>query len=452
MNDAKTFLTPDEEKSALHISNAEREAANIPDVSPETPILAINKAAIIGAGTMGGGIAMNYINAGIPVLLKETTREALERGLAVIKRNYASSVKKGRLTQEEVEQRIGLITLQTDYAGFENVDIVVEAAFESMDLKKQIFGELDKICKKSAILASNTSTLSIDEIADSTSRPQNVIGHHFFSPANVMRLLEIVRGAKTSDEVIATSMDLGRRLKKLSVLVGNCRGFVGNRMVEPYGREANFLVEEGATVEQVDRALTNFGMAMGIFAMSDLAGVDVGWRVRQEYKHLEIEGRRYPLVADKVFEMGRYGQKTKAGWYDYDDQRQATPNAQVAQMIKETSVSAGIEQRETNDKEIIERLIYALVNEGAKILEEGFALRSSDIDLVYLNGYGFPRQLGGPMFYADTIGLDNVYKRTMDFHEKYGDWWKPSELLKSLAENGKTFSDFDSEKSRIAKS
>jgi len=439
-----------ESKALIHVFFGEREVAKIPDVPKDTPVLPIEKAAVIGAGTMGGGIAMNFANAGIPVVLKETTEEALTRGMATIEKNYASSVKKGRMTGDQMQKRLSLITPTLVYDEFADADVVVEAAFENMALKREIFGALDKICKPSAILASNTSTLSIDEIAAATSRPEMVIGHHFFSPANVMRLLEIVRGEKTSKEVVATSMKLAKRLKKLGVLVGNCRGFVGNRMVEPYGREAQFLVEEGATVEQVDRALNNFGMAMGLFAMSDLAGVDVGWRVREEYKHLEIAGRRYPIIADKIYELGRYGQKTKAGWYDYDENRKPAPNAEIAQMLKDTATNAGIRQREISDEEIIERTIYALVNEGAKILEDGIALRSVDIDLVYINGYGFPVRRGGPMFYADTIGLEKVYQKVKELHEAHGVWWKPSELLKKLAETGESFSDFDRRKLQTA--
>lgn len=435
-----------ESKALIHIFFGEREVAKIPDVPKDTPVLPIEKAAVIGAGTMGGGIAMNFANAGIPVVLKETTEEALTRGMAAIEKNYAGSVKKGRMTEEAMRKRLSLITPTLGFDEFADADVVVEAAFENMALKLEIFGELDKICKPSAILASNTSTLSIDRIAAATSRPEMVIGHHFFSPANVMRLLEIVRGEKTSKEVVATSMKLAKRLRKLGVLVGNCRGFVGNRMVEPYGREAQFLVEEGATVEQVDRALNRFGMAMGLFAMSDLAGVDVGWRVRQEYKHLEIAGRRYPIIADKIYELGRYGQKTKAGWYDYDENRKPAPNTEIAQLLKDTATNAGIEQREISDEEIVERTIYALVNEGAKILEDGIALRSVDIDLVYINGYGFPIWRGGPMFYADTIGLGKVYQKVKEFQEAHGDWWQPSELLKELAERGESFGDFDRKK------
>jgi 3-hydroxyacyl-CoA dehydrogenase len=435
-----------ESRALIHVFFGEREVAKIPDVPKETSVLPIEKAAVIGAGTMGGGIAMNFADAGIPVVLKETTEAALTRGMATIEKNYASSVKKNRISEDQMQMRLNLITPTLVYDAFADADVVVEAAFENMALKREIFGKLDKICKPSAILASNTSTLSIDEIADATSRPEMVVGHHFFSPANVMRLLEIVRGEKTSKEVVATSIKLAKRLRKLGVLVGNCRGFVSNRMLEHYGREAQFLVEEGAGVEQVDRALNNFGMPMGLFAMSDLAGVDVGWRVRQEYKHLEIAGRRYPIIADKIYELGRYGQKTKAGWYDYDENGKPAPNAEIAQMLKDAATEAGIEQREVSDEEIIERTIYALVNEGAKILEDGIALRSVDIDLVYINGFGFPVWRGGPMFYADTVGLDKVYEKVKEFHETRGDWWQPSELLKELAETGKSFSDFDRRK------
>lgn len=439
----KKCLQSTESKALIHVFFGEREVAKIPDVPKDTPVLPIEKAAVIGAGTMGGGIAMNFANAGIPVVLKEATEEALTHGVETIQKNYASSVKKGRMSEDQMQKRLALITPTLVYDEFADADIVVEAAFENMDLKREIFGELDKICQPSAILASNTSTLSIDEIARATSRPEMVIGHHFFSPANVMRLLEIVRGVETSKEVIATSLKLAKRLKKVGVLVGNCRGFVSNRMLEPYSREAQFLVEEGATVEQVDRALTEFGMPMGLFAMSDLAGVDVGWRIRQEYKHLEIAGRRYPIIADKIYELGRYGQKTKAGWYDYDENRRPAPNAAIAEILKSAAIEAGIEQREISDDEIIERMMYALVNEGAKILEDGIALRAVDIDLVYINGFGFPARRGGPMFYADTIGLEKVYKRIKEFYAARGDWWKPSELLKELAETGKSFSDFD---------
>jgi 3-hydroxyacyl-CoA dehydrogenase len=437
-------------KAMIHAFFGEREVAKIPDIPKDTPQIEIKKAAVVGAGTMGGGIAMNYANAGIPVLLKEASQELLDKGLATIKKNYANSVKKGRFTQAEMDRRLSLIQPQLTYDGFEEADIVVEAVFEGMELKKQVFGELDKVCKPGAILATNTSTLNIDEIASVTSRPQMIIGHHFFSPANVMRLLEIVRGKATSKEVIATSMSLAKRLNKVGVLVGNCRGFVGNRMIHQYGREAQFLVEEGAKPEEVDGALYKFGLAMGPLQMGDLAGLDVGWRIRKEYKHLEDPHVRHPKVADQLCEMGRYGQKTGAGWYRYDENRRAIPDPEVEKLIEQVAAEAGIERRQISEDEIIERTMYALINEGAKILEEGFALRAVDIDIIYLNGYGYPVWRGGPMFYADTVGLKKVYERILEFEERHGKLWTPAALLKQLAEQGKTFADFDKEKSAAA--
>ncbi len=436
-------LFSDQSKALIHVFFGEREVAKIPDIPKETATIQINKAAVVGAGTMGGGIAMNYANAGIPVLLKESTQEMLDRGLATIRKNYSNSVSKGRFSQEEMDRRMSLIHPTLSYDGFGEVDIVVEAVFEGMELKKQVFGELDRACKPEAILASNTSTLNIDEIASSTSRPHMVIGHHFFSPANVMRLLEIVRGSKTSKEVIATSMKLAGRLKKVGVLVGNCRGFVGNRMLAPYLREAQFLVEEGAKPEQVDAALYGFGLAMGPLAMGDLAGLDVGWRIRKEYKHLEDPNERHPIIADRLCEQGRYGQKTGAGWYRYDENRKAVPDPEVDKLIEQAATEAGITRREIDDDEIIERTMYALVNEGAKILEEGFAMRALDIDIIYINGYGYPAWRGGPMWYADTVGLKKVYDRIVEFQAAHGEVWKPAALLKQLAEQGKTFADFD---------
>ncbi len=436
-------LFSDQSKALIHVFFGEREITRIPDIPKDTPQIEIKRAAVVGAGTMGGGIAMNYANAGIPVLLKETSQEFLDRGLAVIKKNYSNSVRKGRFSQEEMDRRMSLLQPTLTYDGFDEVDIVVEAVFEGMELKKQVFTELDKICKPEAILASNTSTLDIDEIASVTSRPQMVIGHHFFSPANVMRLLEIVRGAATSKEVVATSMALAKRLKKVGVLVGNCRGFVGNRMLAPYGREAQFLVEEGARPEAVDAALYKFGMAMGPMAMGDLAGLDVGWRIRKEYKHLEDPNVRHPLIADRLCEMGRYGQKTGAGWYRYDENRRASPDPEVEKLIEQTVAEAGIQRREISDEEIIERTMYALVNEGAKILEEGFALRAVDIDIIYIYGYGYPAWRGGPMWYADTVGLEKVYNRILEFHAEHGSLWTPAPLLEQLVRQGKTFADFD---------
>ena len=436
-------LFGDQSKALIHVFFGEREVARIPDIPKETPRIEIKKAAVIGAGTMGGGIAMNYANAGIPVLLKESSQEMLDRGLATIKKNYANSVKKGRFSQEVMDRRMALITPALTYDGFEDADIVTEAVFEGMELKKEVFAELDKVCKPEAILASNTSTLNIDEIASATSRPQQVIGHHFFSPANVMRLLEIVRGKATSKEVIASSMALAKKLKKVGVLVGNCRGFVGNRMLAPYMREAQFLVEEGARPEEVDAALYKFGMAMGPLAMGDLAGLDVGWRIRKEYKHLEDPNARHPVVADRLCEMGRYGQKTGAGWYRYDESRKATSDPEVEELIRQLAAEAGIQRREIGGDEIIERTMYALVNEGARILEEGYALRAVDIDIIYINGYGYPAWRGGPMWYADTVGLKKVFDRIVEFHAQHGELWQPAPLLKLLAEQGKTFADFD---------
>ncbi|MGA3202224.1 MAG: 3-hydroxyacyl-CoA dehydrogenase NAD-binding domain-containing protein [Bryobacteraceae bacterium] len=430
-------------KALIHAFFGERIVAKIPDIPKETKTYDIRKAAVIGAGTMGGGIAMNYANAGIPVIIKETTQEALDRGFAIIKKNYQNSVNKGRFSAETMQLRLDKITLGLTYDGFEQADIIVEAVFEGMALKKQIFSELNKIAKPDCILASNTSTLDIDEIASATTRPEMVIGHHFFSPANVMKLLEIVRGKASSKEVIATSMGLAKKLNKVGVLAGNCRGFIGNRMIHSYGREAQFLVEEGAAVEQVDTALYDFGMAMGPLAMGDLAGLDVGWRIRKEFKHLEKPGVRVPLVADRLCEMGRFGQKTGAGWYHYDENRKPSGDPLVTALIDQLAREAGIDRRAVSNEEIIERTIYALVNEGARILEEGIALRSVDIDVVYLNGYGFPAWRGGPMFYADTVGLKNVLTKIEEFEKRHGELWAPAPLLKKLANEGKTFGDFD---------
>ncbi len=438
-------LFSEQSKSLIHVFFSEREVSKIPDIPKETAIIPIKSAAVVGAGTMGGGIAMVLANAGIPVLLKEADQAALDRGLATIKSNYANSVKRGRFTQEAADERFNRITPTLSYDGFSNVDLVIEAVFEGMALKKEVFKELDRVCKAWAILASNTSTLSIDEIAASTSRPAFVIGTHFFSPANVMRLLEIVRGKATSKEVIATCMQLSKTLGKVGVLVGNCRGFVGNRMFGPYRREAQFLVEEGVGIEAVDKALVEFGNAMGPLAVGDLAGLDVGWRIRKEYQHLEVPGVRQPFAEDRLCELGRFGQKTGAGWYKYDDQRRASPDPAVDELMRKWVSEAGIVQRQISAEEITERCIYALVNEGARILEEGYALRASDIDIIYLNGYGFPAHRGGPMWYADTVGLKKVYERISEFHRQHGETWQPTPLLKRLAEQGKTFAQFGKE-------
>jgi 3-hydroxyacyl-CoA dehydrogenase len=446
--EAKLFtecLFSDQSKALIHVFFGEREVAKIPDVPKETPVLPVNRVAVVGSGTMGGGIAMVFANAGIPVLLKDVDEATLDLGMGKIRKNYASSVQRGRFTQAFVDERLQLITPVLNYAAFSEVDMVVEAVFEGMALKKTVFADLDRACRPGAILASNTSTLNIDEIAGATSRPQAVIGTHFFSPANVMRLLEIVRGKKSSKEVIATCMQLSKKLGKIGVLVGNCRGFVGNRMFGPYRREAQFLIEEGAEVEAVDQALVEFGNAMGPLATGDLAGLDVGWRIRKEYRHLEKPGIRQPFAEDRLCEMGRYGQKTVRGWYRYDENRRASADPEVTALVRKWSADAGIPQRQISAGEIVDRCVYALVNEGARILEEGYALRAVDIDIIYLNGYGFPAYRGGPMWHADTVGLQKVYQRICEFQQQHGELWAPAPLLKRLAEAGKTFAEFDKE-------
>jgi 3-hydroxyacyl-CoA dehydrogenase len=437
-------LFGEESKALSHVFLAERETARIPGIPPDLEPLDIASAGILGCGTMGGGIAMAYANAGIPVKMLEVDQETLDRGLEGIRGNYRASVRKGRLTQEKVDGLLSLIQPTLSYDALGDVDIVVEAVFESMDLKKEVFAKLDQVCKPEAILATNTSSLDLDEIAGSTSRPQQVIGHHFFSPAHIMRLLEVVRGRETSEEVIASSMALAKRLRKVAVLAGNCRGFIGNRMLFGYVREAQFLVEEGAGPEQVDAVLHDFGMAMGPFAMLDLAGIDVGWRVRQEAKSYEPPGRRQPVVEDRLYELGRYGQKTSAGWYRYaEGDRRPLPDPEVQSIIEECTREAGIERREIGNEEILERTLYPLVNEAARLLEEGIALRAGDIDVVYVYGYGFPAWRGGPLWYADSVGLEKIYKRVCELEAVHGDVWQPAPLLERLGREGKTFAELD---------
>jgi len=431
----------------IHAFFGQRTVKKIPGISVETPRRDINQAAVVGAGTMGGGITMAYVNAGIPVTLKEIDQDRLDAGMARITSNYQRSVDRGRLTDEKLQQRMELITPTLDYADLSDADIIVEAVFESLELKKQVFAEIDTIARPGAILASNTSTLDLDQIAGATGRPQDVIGHHFFSPANVMKLLEIVRGKETADDVIATSMELAARLRKVGVLVGNCFGFLGNRMFMPYLAEAEFLVEEGADISRVDKLLYDFGMAMGPFAVADLAGIDVGWRIEQEVKGSLPEGMRRPLLTTRLYELGRYGQKTSAGWYRYEDGRTPLPDAAVDTLRDETAAAAEIERRDFDDQEILDRIVYTLVNEGARLLQEGIALRSVDIDIAYLNGYGFPAWRGGPMKYADMVGLANVYERVKEFHEVHGFWWEPAPLLAELAQAGSTFSEYDQRQS-----
>ena len=429
-----------ESKALRHAFFGERAASKVSDVPEDTPIRPIKSAAVIGAGTMGGGIAMNFANAGIPVTILEMKQEALDKGLATIRKNYENTMKKGKLSPEKFEQRVGLIKGSLSYDEIGQADIVVEAVFEDMGVKEQVFKKLDEVMKQGAILASNTSTLDVDKIAGFTKRPQDVIGLHFFSPANVMKLLEIVRGAKTGKDVLATSLALSKKIKKTGVVSGVCDGFIGNRMIEQYSRQAGFLLEEGALPEQVDKAIEKFGFAMGPFRMGDLAGNDIGWYIRKR-RYVEKPEVTYSKTADLLCEMGRYGQKTSAGWYDYKaGDRKPYPSQLVNDMIVKHSADLGIERRKISDQEIVERLVYALVNEAAYILEEGIAQRASDIDMVYLTGYGFPLFRGGPMFYADTVGLQNVVMTMERFAKgRHGAAWKPAPLLAKLAAEGKTF-------------
>ena len=417
---------------------AERETAKIPDVPKDTPLRTIGKVGILGAGTMGGGISMAFANAGIPVTIVEVDQEPLDRGLAVVKKNYMRSVKSGRFTEEKVEQLLGLITGSLDMNDFADCDLVIEAVYENLDLKKEIFEKLDGICKQGAIMASNTSGLDVDAIAAVTRRPEDVIGLHFFSPANVMRLLEIVRADKTAKDVLATCIKMAKTIRKVGVVSGVCHGFIGNRMLGGYMREADSMILDGATPAQVDKGVFDFGMPMGPFAMSDMAGVDVGYLVRRE---LGIEiGSKNSAIGDNLYDMGRHGQKTSAGFYDYEEgSRVPQPSADVEAMIKGVAEKFGVEQREFTEEEIVQRCIYPLINEAAKILEEGIALRPSDVDMVWINGYGFPPYRGGPMHFADNEGIKKVYDTIVGFREKYGDHWQPAALLEQLANEGDTF-------------
>jgi 3-hydroxyacyl-CoA dehydrogenase len=430
-------------KALIHLFFAERAATKVPDLPKDEPVQPIGSVAIIGAGTMGGGIAMACANAGLTVTIKDSSQQALDTGLATIRRNYAGTVKRGRLTEQAAADRFARIRPQLSYEGVATADLVIEAVFESLDLKKHIFREVDAVAKSGAILATNTSTLDIDEIAGVTARVDSVVGLHFFSPAHVMRLLEVVRGRATATGVLATALAFARRVGKVPVVVGNCRGFVGNRIMFPYMYEAQFLVEEGATPEQVDRALTDFGMAMGIFAVDDMAGIDVAWRVRQELGHFQDPGVRRPLVADLLYEMGRLGQKTGAGWYRYDENRKPTADSAVIDLIRTTAAKAGIPQRTFTDAQIVERCIYALVNEGARTVEDGSAERASDIDVIYTNGYGFPAWRGGPMFFADRVGLATIHDHIVAFAREFGDRWTPAPLLAQLAASAGTFRERD---------
>lgn len=436
------MFTP-ESRALRHLFMAERAASKIGDVPEDTPQRQIKSVAVIGAGTMGGGISMNFLNAGIPVTILEMKQEALDRGIATIRKNYEAQVKKGKLKQDKYDQRMALLQTTLSYDGIKDADLVIEAVFEEMGVKQKVFETLDGVMKKGAILASNTSTLDVNKIAAFTKRPEDVVGLHFFSPANVMKLLEVVRGDKTGKDVLATVMSLARKIKKTAVVSGVCDGFIGNRMIEQYSRQAGFLLDEGATPQQVDRAIEKFGFAMGPFRMGDLAGNDIGWAIRKR-RAQERPDMLYSRTADKLCELGRFGQKTGAGWYDYQQgKRDAIPSKLVEEMIVAHRKELGIEPRKISDEEIVQRLVFALVNEGAHILEEGIAARASDIDMVYITGYGFPIHRGGPMMYADQVGLFNVAQAMKRFQKNPRDdakFWQPAPLLLKLASEGKTFS------------
>nr|WP_041231213.1 3-hydroxyacyl-CoA dehydrogenase NAD-binding domain-containing protein [Deinococcus peraridilitoris] len=430
----------DQSRGLRHIFFAEREAAKINGVDRSVKPREIRSAGVLGAGTMGGGIAMNFANAGIPVTIYEANAENLERGLATIRRNYENTAKKGRLTLEQVEERMALIRGTLSFEDLADADYVIEAVFEDMNVKREVFGRLDAVCKPGAILASNTSTLDVNEIARATSRPEQVLGMHFFSPANVMKLLEIVRPDKVDDQTLVTSVQLAKTLGKVGVVVGVCDGFVGNRMINQYGREAQQMVEEGASPRQVDDAMHALGLPMGPFEMSDMAGLDIGYAIRQRQAQ-EAGREKSDTFMDRIVEAGRKGQKTGAGVYSYANGRTPEVDPVAEQIIQDSRAEKGVEPRELTQEEITKRLVYQLVNEGAKILEEGIAQRASDIDVIYVYGYGFPASRGGPMHYAETVGLENVLADIKEFHEQHGDTWKPAPLLERLVREGKTFRD-----------
>ncbi len=439
-NFAQCLKHPQRE-ALIHMFFAEREVAKIPDVPRDTTLKPIERAGVIGCGTMGGGISMSFLNVGIPVTVLELDQEALDRGIGIIKRNYDIQVQRGRMSAEQVDQRMGLLTGTTEYADLNTADVIIEAVYENIDVKVETFKKIEAVAKPGAILASNTSGLDVDKMADATSRPEDVIGLHFFSPANVMRLLEVVRGARTSKETIATSMQLGKRLNKIAVLSGNAPGFIGNRMLAGYTRQAGEIILQGATPYQVDNVLLQFGMPMGPFQMNDLVGLDLGWRAR---KLSGIKPEEVPItarVADKLCELERFGQKTNRGFYIYPEgSRAGTADPEVVEIVEQTSAELGITRTEISDEEVLKRCLYPLINEGARILEDGIAIRPCDIDIVYINGYGFPEVTGGPMFWADQQGLDNILADIKRFAETYGgDAWQPAPLLERLAAEGKGF-------------
>ena len=444
MNDFDFFSVSDEDRAhaLAHAKTAADAAAHIPDIPADTPLRPVQRVAVIGAGTMGGGIAMSLAGIGIPVTLIDANAQGLERGLQRVKDNYAASVKRGKLAQAEMDRRVALITGSVQIADVKDADMVIEAVFEDMGLKQDIFRQLDALCKPGAILATNTSGLDVDQIAAVTARPQDVVGAHFFSPAHVMRLLEVVRGAQTAPEVIATLMDLGRRMGKIAVLARIYPGFIGNALFRNYTREAHFLVEDGALPHEVDAALKKFGYAMGIFAVHDMAGNDVGYQTRKAQMATRPTDRRWNDLIMKLCDLGRLGQKSGKGWYRYETgDRTPQRDPEVEQFIAEESARMGLPRREMTDSDIIKRCLYGMINEGAKLLEQGIALRPGDIDITYLTGYGFPAHQGGPMFIADRIGLPQVLADIERLHTEYGFWWQPAPLLQKLVREGKTFAD-----------
>ena len=445
----ETFLrcrSSNQSLSQRHAFFAEREVRKVRGLRAETSQIDLKRAAVVGCGTMGSGIAMCFANAGIPVIVTESKQDMLDRGMEMIRKNYTSTVSKGRMSGDEAEARLALIKPTLEFERVSEADVVIEAAFEDMELKKKIFRDLDALCKTNAILATNTSSLDVNAIAATTQRPEQVVGTHFFSPANIMRLVEIVRGDHSSPEVLSTILNLTKRLGKVGVVVGVCDSFAANRMLYPYSRQAQFLIEEGAFPEQVDKVIYDFGFPMGPFALSDLAGIDVGWRIRQHREPNRPKHLRYSDIADQLYKMGRYGQKTGKGWYQYEEgSRTPIPDSEGLDLIIRTSRELGIDRREISEEEILQRCMYPLINEGARILEEGIAQRASDLDIVWLYGFGFPRYRGGPMFYADSIGLKNVYEAMQGFYEIHRDWLEPAPLLERLAREDRTFAEWDTE-------
>ena len=434
----------DESKALFHLAFAEKEVSKIPGIDEWTPVIDVRNAAVVGIGNMGSGIAISYVNSGIPVWVKDANREKLEKGFSRIRSYYEGSIARGRLTRERADQCLQLLKPAMSYQDFSGVDLVLEAVDENITMKKQLFTELSEACKSDTILASNTSALSIDDIASAAINPSRVVGHHFFAPAHIMQLVEIVRGQHTSAVVIASSLALTTKLKKIGVVVGNCPGFAGNRMYYQYQREAQFLVEEGAQVQEVDAVLRDFGMAMGPFATRDLSGLDVVWHIQKEYQKSLPPTLRKPLAMERLYELGRFGQKTNAGWYRYESgSRTPLPDPGVQKIIEDCAGRAGIVRRRISREEIIERTIYSLINEGAKILHEGIAPRAGDLDIIFVKGYGFPARRGGPMWFADTIGLKAICERVCSLNRDHGAYWAPAPLLRQLAEEGKSFADFD---------